>query len=168
MSQFSFQHNCSIHSMTVRLQTTLSHHFLIEGEYCMNHICYSYNRTLCYSKIFLPNRADWSEALILMICWSPWQSDRHFHIICTGTRIQGYLCSKCIVCDCWKSCIDLKRRAFSQIYPEILTCNSENRQFHFHLLCQVRSSVSTTNIVFVHTKTFPQVFQYIRDPFSRD
>lgn len=58
MSQFSFQHNCLSDPMVLRLKTTLSHHFPIEGEYNMNRISYSYNRTFRYAKIFLPNRAD--------------------------------------------------------------------------------------------------------------
>ena len=159
MSRFSFQRRRLSYPMTLRFQMTLSRHFLIEGEYCMNHICNSYNRTLRYTKIFLLNCADWWEALVLMTCWSPWQSEWHFNILCTGTRIQGYLYSKCIACNFWKSYITLKRRAFSQIYPESLNCLSENRQFHFHSLCQVRPSVSTTNIVFEHTETFPQIFR---------
>ena len=40
-------------------------------------------------------------------------------------------------CEIWKSCIALKRRAFSQIYLESLNCHSENQQFHFHSQCEV-------------------------------
>ena len=122
--------------MTLRLQTTLSHNFPTEREYCMSRICYSYYWTFRYMKLVLSDCADWLKALVLM-CWSPWQSDRHFHIPQTGTRIQGYLYSKFIACDFWQSCIILKKTAFFQIHPESLKRHSENRQFHFHLLCQV-------------------------------
>lgn len=57
-----------------------------------------------------------------------------------------------------KSCITLKRRAFSQVYPESLNCHFENQQFHFHSRCQVCLSVSTTNFVLEHSETFPQIF----------
>ena len=163
MSRFSFQHHNLSHPMTLHLQMTLNHHFPIEGEYYMDHICYSSNLTLCHTKIFLPNRANWLEALVVMAWWSFGNQ-----ISISPLRIHVYLYSQRIACYFWKSCTTLKRKGFSQIYPESLYCHSENRQFHFHSLCQVRLSVSTANIVFKHTETFPQIFQYRHDSFSLD
>ena len=88
MPLFSFHHHRLSHPMTLNLQTILIHHFPIDGEYYINHICFSYNRTLRYKKIFLQNRLDLLEALVLMTCWSFFQSDRHFHIPRTSKRIQ--------------------------------------------------------------------------------
>ena len=120
MSRLSVHHHRLNHRTTLRLQTTWNYHFPTNGEYCMNLICFSYNWTHCYTKIFLPNCLYWWEALVLMTCWSCWQLDKHFHIPCTSTRIQGYHYSRRIGCNFWKTSIALKSRAFSQIYPESL------------------------------------------------
>ena len=103
--------------------------------------------------------------LVLMIFWC-WQSDRHFHKPCIPHSGISLFQTYCL----WllkKLYTFEKERFFLNLYWK-LSCQSKNRQFHFNSLCQVFHSVSTTNIVFEHHDTFPQMSQYKHDPFSLD
>ena len=119
--------------MTPGLQKTFSHHFPLRESNAWITFAIHTIGLFTTKKIFLPDRANWLRALILITCRSPWQSDTHFDIPRTDTRNQRYLYSKLIACGFWESCIASKKITFSQLYPESLYCHSEKRQFHIHL-----------------------------------
>ena len=132
LSSFGFSPTIKFHSFPGP-QATFSHHFPLRESNAWITFAIHTIGLFTTKKIFLPDRANWLRALILITCKSPWQSDTHFDIPRTNTRNQRYLYSKLIACGFWESCIASKKITFSQLYPESLYCHSEKRQFHIHL-----------------------------------